>query len=141
MLLPEGLVWGKVQPNHFSLVRSRTQIPRQDHTLIQLPSLGIFPQGRPDPIAWSFLGPDASLSSLHVEPEQRGQGLAKVLANKLFAEGMNIYGEEPSASTDRWAHADVAVDNIASNNVCKGLGGSWSFHVYWVRVDTGKANS
>lgn len=134
--LAEGLVWGKVRSNHFELVRSRTQIPRQDKTLRELPSLAIFPRGKAEPIAWSFLGPDASLSSLHVEPEYRGHGLAKKLATKLFAEEMSFYGKDGHASSTAWAHADVAVDNVASNGVCKGLGGKWKYHVYWVRVDT-----
>lgn len=135
-------------------MRSRTQIPRTDRTLATLPSLAIFPDAEgSQPIAWSLLGPDASLSSLHVEPEYRGRGLAKVLARKLFREGMEMYwrdswdavdgegkGEESGMEKDRWAHADVAVDNVPSNAVCTGLGGQWGFMVYWIRVDVGAAS-
>lgn len=35
-------------------------------------------------IAWAFLGPDGSLTTLHVEPAFRGQGLAKMLTRRLF---------------------------------------------------------
>jgi len=134
--LPQDLVWGQVQPRHFSLVRSRTQIPRQDRTLLQLPSLAIYPgTNDPDPIAWSFLGPDGSLSSLHVESEWRGRGLARKLAARLFAEGMKVYWGD--GDRDKWAHADVAVDNAASNGVCRGLAGEYKFHVCWVRINIG----
>ncbi|KAF1353674.1 hypothetical protein BDV97DRAFT_290344 [Delphinella strobiligena] len=135
--LPEDLVWGQLQPEHFSLVKSRTQIPRQDSTLRQLPNLAIFPRDSSNPIAWSFLGPDASLSCLHVETEYRGRRLAKILSAKLFQSGMHTYWQG-TWSPDSWAHADVAVDNAPSNGVCKSLNGNWSFHVYWVRVDMAK---
>lgn len=65
-----------------------------------------------------------------------------MLANKLFAEGMELYwkGQPGQNVQDKWAHADVAEDNGASNGVCKGLNGFWNFHVYWVRVDVSRAN-
>lgn len=116
-------------------------IPRQDSTLAQLPSLALYPKGKPDPISWAFLGPDSALATLHVEPEYRGRGLAKLLSAKLFAERMNVFwnkevvdGDE-ERRLDRWAHADVAIDNGPSNAVCKGLSGQATWNVYWVRVD------
>ena len=39
----EQLCWDEVAPEYFSLVRSRTDIKRQDRTLAALPSLGIYP--------------------------------------------------------------------------------------------------
>lgn len=35
-------------------------------------------------VAWAFLGPDGSLTSLHVEPGHRGRGLAKAVAGRLL---------------------------------------------------------
>lgn len=142
---PEGFRWGKVRHQDFALVRSRTSIPRQDRTLALLPSLALFPatkEGEKEedisPVAWSFLGPDASLSSLHCEPEFRGKGFAKVLARKLFREGG--FGDEAKDTEEeidsgRWAHADVALDNVSSQAVCKGLGGEGAWNVVWIRVD------
>ncbi|MCJ1242996.1 hypothetical protein MMC30_000192 [Trapelia coarctata] len=39
---------------------------------------------RGDLIAWAFLGPDGSLTTLHVEPAFRGRGIAKMLTRRLF---------------------------------------------------------
>jgi hypothetical protein len=146
---PEGFRWGKLRQHDFALVRSRTSIPRQDKTLALLPSLALFPimkEGEKEeeinPVAWSFLGTDGSLSSLHCEPEYRGKGFAKVLARKLFREGG--FGEEAKDTEEevdggRWAHADVAVDNLSSQAVCKGLGGEGAWNVVWVRIDLDRA--
>lgn len=119
-------------------------IPRQDSTLRQLPSLALYPKEKSDPISWAFLSPDASLASLHVEPEYRGRRLAKILAAKLFAERMNVFWDvgdwigAEGKGVDRWAHADVAIDNGPSNGVCKGLNGESTWNVFWVRVDLSK---
>jgi len=142
---PEGFRWGKIRQQNFALVRSRTSIPRQDRTLALLPSLALFPSTKEGereeevaPVAWSFLGTDASLSSLHCEPQYRGKGFAKVLARKLFREGG--FGDAQKDTKEevdggRWAHADVAVDNLSSQGVCKGLGGEGAWNVVWIRVD------
>ncbi|KAG9941530.1 chaperone protein dnaJ, partial [Aureobasidium melanogenum] len=143
--LPPGFVYGKVDPKDYPLVKSRTQIPRQDRTLVQLPSVAIYPTDTssttPQPIAWAFLGLDASLTTLHVEPAYRGLGLAKSLSLKLFSEDMNIYwqhnpttGEGGDHVDERYGHADVATDNIASQRVCESLGGNWHFEVFWMRI-------
>ncbi|KAH0372881.1 chaperone protein dnaJ, partial [Aureobasidium melanogenum] len=142
--LPAGFVYGKVDPKDYPLVKSRTQIPRQDRTLVKLPSVAIYPTNTssttPQPIAWAFLGLDASLTTLHVEPEYRGLGLAKSLSLKLFSEDMNIYWQhnpttgEDSHVGERYGHADVATDNIASQRVCESLGGTWNFEVFWMRI-------
>jgi hypothetical protein len=139
--LPSGLYWGTVKQGDLALVRKRTDIPRQDATLSLLPSLAIFPDpvdGKETaPIAWSFLGLDASLSSLHVEREWRGRGLAKKIAAKLFREGsVGVFGAK--GDDDVWAHADVALDNGESRGVCKSLGGEEKWQVHWLRCDLGK---
>lgn len=138
--------YGKVNPKDFELVKSRTQIPRQDRTLRKLPSVAIYPTDTSSttlqPIAWGFLGLDASLTTLHVESAYRGHGLAKSLSLKLFSEEMETYyRHDPTATGDntpievRYAHADVATDNKASQGVCESLGGKCYFEVFWIRVD------
>lgn len=47
------------------------------------------PQQQSDLIAWAFLGPDGSLTSLHVEPAHRGRGLAKAVSRRLFRRRKN----------------------------------------------------
>jgi ribosomal protein S18 acetylase RimI-like enzyme len=144
--LAPGFKYGKVDPKDFALVKSRTQIPRQDRTLCKLPSVAIYPTNTSSaergPVAWGFLGLDASLTTLHVEPAHRGLGLAKSLSLRLFSEDMDIYCQHNPTSTEkethvgeRYAHADVAIDNKASQGVCESLGGKWYFEVFWIRVD------
>ncbi|KAH7060571.1 hypothetical protein B0J12DRAFT_649330 [Macrophomina phaseolina] len=143
--LPKGLRWGRIASDEeIALVRSRTAIPKTHATLRVLPSVAVFPErGRAEgekvedeeaqmPVAWAFLAVDGSLSTLHVEPEYRGKGLAKAMGRKLFRDGLVAFGDE----LDGLAHADVALENKESNGVCKSLGGiDEGWHVYWVRID------
>jgi GNAT superfamily N-acetyltransferase len=144
--LPSGFKYGRVDPKDYALVKSRTQIPRQDRTLCKLPSVAIYPtvisSTTREPVAWGFLGLDASLTTLHVEPAYRGLGLAKSLSLRLFSEDMETYCQHNPTSTEendyareRYAHADVAIDNKASQGVCESLGGKWYFEVFWIRVN------
>lgn len=137
--LPPHLRWGEVKPEHFALVRSRTQIPRQDRTLAILPSLAIFPSGSDQPISWAFVGLDGSLTTLHVEPEYRGKGLAKAITAKLFREKMGAF-KEPHGTPVKVAHSVVIVGNEASSRVAQSLGGRSDWEIYWVRIDLGKAS-
>lgn len=134
--LPEGLRWGELKAEHFPLVRSRTAIPRQDRTLAVLPNLGIFPAGAgesdPAPVAWVFVGLDGSLTTLHVESEWRGRGLAKAITTKLFRQKMGLFWEE---GLTKWAHGNVIRGNKESEGMCRSLGGQSNWDVFWVRVD------
>lgn len=93
-------------------------------TVILLPSMAVY---RDDgtPIAWAFLGPDSSLSSLHCEEEWRGKGFAKAVAVKIFRERLKEYDD------DGHCWADVAPDNPQSQRVCKSLGGKVAWTVSW----------
>ena len=130
--LPSGLRWGDLRREHFELVRSRTQIPRQDRTLAVLPNLGIFPSDANEPVAWVFVGLDGSLTTLHVEAEWRGRGLAKAMTVKLFRERMGLFWEE---GLTKWAHGYVIRGNKESEGMCRSLKGRSDWDVYWVRVD------
>jgi ribosomal protein S18 acetylase RimI-like enzyme len=79
------------------------------------------------PVAWGFLGKDASLTSLHVEPRHRGKGLAGDVTRKLFAMQDEVFG----AGT-RLGHADVFESNSASRRVMEKLGGRSTWVVVWV---------
>lgn len=132
--LPPTLRWGKLQPQHFPLVRSRTEIARQDFTLARLPGLGIFPAEPQDaaPVAWAFVGLDGSLTTLHTEASHRRMGLGRLLTGKLFGEEMGRFWEE---GVERVAHGNVMVGNEASAKMCMSLGGRDIGEVYWLRVD------
>ena len=131
--LPEGLRWGHLASEDFALVKARTQIPRQDRTLAVLPNVGVFDkEGRA--VAWAFVGLDGSLTTLHVEEEYRGRGLAKAVTTKLLREKMGGFWE---AGLKRWAHGYVVVGNRESEGMCRSLGGWEGSRVYWLRVDLG----
>jgi len=137
--LPPTLRWGKLAKQHFPLVRSRTEIARQDFTLARLPNLAVFPVEPADaaPVAWAFVGLDGSLTTLHTEASHRRMGLAMALTAKLFREEMGFFWEE---GVERLALGNVAVGNEASASMCRRLGGEDVGLVFWVRVDL-NANS
>lgn len=77
----EGLKWGRIGRENIPLVLSRTAIPRKERTLTLLPSASIIPRGSSSPIAWGFLGADASLTSLHVEVSSSAQNFILLLTS------------------------------------------------------------
>lgn len=134
--------WAPMTDEHLAVVISRTDIPRKVSTLRRMQSACIFVN--PDhsstvsedriPISWAFAGLDGSLSSLHVEPEYRGLGLAKAVAAKLFR---HIASE---GGTD-WNQSNVAFGNVASEGVCRSLRGVEGWSVWWVLVDATKVGA
>lgn len=133
--LPKGLHWGELKQEHFDLVRSRTSIQRRDRTLGAVPNLAIFEQGSSTPISWVFLGLDASLTSLHVEKEWRGRGLAKAITTKIFKEKMDGFWQD---GVKEIAHGYVIVGNKESEGMCRSLGGTSGWQTFWLRVDLGQ---
>ena len=107
--------------------------------------LGQPPGGEETPIAWGFLSVDGSLASLHVEPEHRGRGLAVQLCKEVIRAGLapgSIFrpiGERKSQGRaeeeDVWAHADVAMTNIASRRVMEKVGGEIAWTDTWTVVE------
>ena len=165
--LPHDLAWSTVHEAEFPLVMSRTEIPRKERTMRLLGSVGVrrrtsTTEGNTtaattatpsegsasapisELIAWAFLGPDGSLTSLHVEPEFRGKGLGKLLTKRLF--GLLLKGEAASGFRDvkegeAWAHSDVAKDNGGSIGVARGLGGGEGWECFWGWVDLSKVRT
>lgn len=136
--LPAGLFYGPLtETDDYELVISRTSIPRQIATLKALKSTAIFQKRRNEsseavPVAWGFIGVDGCLTSLHVEEQLRGQGLAKKVAAKLVKESMGGQG---------YGHAHVATDNVPSQAVCRSVGGTSSRAHYWVLIDLAKVRT
>ncbi|KAL0932118.1 GNAT family protein [Colletotrichum truncatum] len=124
VVLPEGATWEPANEKDCEVVISRTHIPRQVKTLLTFPSL-VLKLADGTPIAWSFLGTDGSLSSLHCEEPYRKRGYAKALAAKLIKRSTIEYGP------DGWGSADVAPDNLGSRGMCKSLGGKHAWNCSW----------
>ncbi|KAI0136578.1 hypothetical protein BJ170DRAFT_710613 [Xylariales sp. AK1849] len=127
----EGLRWGKVRREDIAFVLSRTAIQRKERTVVLLPSKAITREDG-TPIAWCFLGPDSSLTSLHCEEEYRGRGFAKAVAIKLMRDHLQDYGGDGLCS------ADVAPDNPSSQGVCRSLSGKIMWVVSWSTIDLDK---
>ena len=175
MVLPLGYTYDKVRAERGEcrLPILRSDIPRTEKTLSQLGSVGIRytaptanittnPSAERDTteqerknedgelIAWAFLGVDGSLTSLHVESEHRGRGLAKAATKRLFKQLVEdpvavgfkpVEGLEGGPRDEAWAHSDVTVDNLGSTGVAKGLGGREGWLVRWASVDLGRVRS
>ncbi|WYZ40809.1 hypothetical protein EsH8_IV_001150 [Colletotrichum jinshuiense] len=124
VVLPDGAAWAPATEADCEVVISRTYVPRQVKTLMSFPSLVLKLQDG-TPIAWSFLGTDGSLSSLHCEEPYRKRGYAKALATRLFKRSISEYG------SDGWGFADVAPDNVGSRGMCKSLNGRQSWNCSW----------
>jgi hypothetical protein len=137
--LPSGLCWGVMRPRDLPTVQARTSIPRATRTLLSLASKGVFDEATDRAVAWTFLGLDGSLTTLHTEAEWRGKGIAKSVAAGIIGEcapGLAV-DEQGTA----WSHADVYMGNKQSESVCRSLGGRPMWQHYWVRIDLSKAGS
>ncbi|TVY18733.1 hypothetical protein LARI1_G004059 [Lachnellula arida] len=125
--LPGGLVWGVIGAGDIELVLSRTAIPYKAELMKALPSVAIRTSAGV-PVAWAFLGPDGSLKTLHCEKEYRGRGLAKAVSVKLLRD------RAVDLVQDGWYHADVAVENLQSQGVCRSLKGTVEWSIYCTLV-------
>lgn len=137
--LPQGLRWGAMRERDLPTVQARTNIPRATRTLMSLQSQGVFEEASDRAVAWTFLGLDGSLTTLHTEPEWRGKGIAKAVAARLI--GQSAPGLAVDGHGTAWSHADVYVGNVQSESVCKSLGGKATWQHFWVRIDLSKAGS
>ncbi|OJJ30662.1 hypothetical protein ASPWEDRAFT_121176 [Aspergillus wentii DTO 134E9] len=136
-----------IQPKDYSLVASRTKIPRSPESLSKMFGMAIYhrpvateavdePESESEsPVAWAFLGYEGALATLHVEPEHRGQGLAIQLVKETLRRGLRddgVFGEE---SKYTWAHVDVTLSNAASRRVMEKVGGKMSWTDTWAIVE------
>ncbi|KAI2479177.1 FR47 domain containing protein [Pyrenophora tritici-repentis] len=137
--LPQGLRWGEMREQDIDLVKSRTSIPRTTKTLMSLESVGVFEEETDTPVAWTFLGLDGSLVTLHTEEAYRGKGIAKAVAAKLFKQ--HAAGLAVDDQSNAWGHADVYTGNVQSESVCRSLGGKPLWRCFWVRIDLEKAGT
>ncbi|KLU87761.1 hypothetical protein MAPG_06754 [Magnaporthiopsis poae ATCC 64411] len=122
--LAADMRWDAIGKEDVPLIISRTNIPKTESTLMTLPSLGIrLSDGTL--VAWSFLGVDGTLSTLHCEEPFRGRGLAKAMATKLIKDHNEGFGN------DGFCAADVHISNAQSQAVCRSIGGRKGWRVSW----------
>ncbi|KAI1423952.1 hypothetical protein F5Y12DRAFT_499534 [Xylaria sp. FL1777] len=121
--------WDVVRKEDIAFTISRTKIPRRERTMKLLASTALYLDDG-TPIAWAFLGPDSSLSSLHCEEPYRGRGIAKAVAVKVLRDHLRNYG-----GSDYYGWADVAPDNIQSRGVCRSLNGQVRWQISWSRLN------
>jgi hypothetical protein len=137
--LPPGYSFGPMPYEYLPLVLDRTHIPRGLDTMASFFGLALFYQENSVPVGWGFLGKDASLTSLHTEPEHRGKGLAVLLSKELFRrqnEHFRSLGDEEGGPAEvEWAHADVAANNAASRKVMEKIGGQVQWETCWIEVE------
>jgi len=137
---PEGMHFDVMQEHHLQTIIDRTNIPRTIETLRQLPNIGLF-DSENTPVAWGLLGKDASLSSLHTEPEYRRRGLAETVANRLIMEQITVFQDvvEPGeGDVILYSHADVSISNVASRKVMEKIKGKVMWRVAWIEVQLGE---
>ncbi|KAF3492344.1 uncharacterized protein GIQ15_01861 [Arthroderma uncinatum] len=91
------------------------------------------------PIGWAFLAYDGSIILLHVEPEDRGRGLAPLLLKEIMRRGMGcdaLHALQPEDDIDGkekgWMFADVSTDNVPSQRVMVKAGGKTGWAMRWV---------
>ena len=137
--LPDGLRWGEMREQDISIVQSRTSIPRTASTLMSLRSVGAFEKKTNTPVAWTFLGLDGSLVTLHTEEAYRGRGIAKAVAVRLLKK--HAIGLALDNDGHAWSHADVYMGNVQSESVCRSLGGVAHWKCFWLRIDLDRAGA
>ncbi|KAI1147870.1 hypothetical protein F4825DRAFT_125577 [Nemania diffusa] len=121
-------VWDRVRREDVPFTISRTNIPRRERTMKLLPSTALYLDDG-TPVAWAYLGPDSSLSSLHCEEPFRGRGIAKAVAVRVLRDHLKEYSDDP------YGWADVAPDNTQSRSVCRSLNGHPMWQISWSRLN------
>ncbi|CAL1705167.1 unnamed protein product [Somion occarium] len=103
-------------------------------------SVGIRPKGSDTPVAWQLLYPDGSIGMLHVEPEYRRLGLAKMCIHALSRKLEEMFRSEEEGKGgqypwSRWEFVDVVAGNEKSSGLLKSLepeGWREGWVCYWV---------
>lgn len=141
--LPENYTFQTIQSTFdFDLVRSRTSIFRSDESLSRMDGVALYHcrhDQRQYPIGWAFISIDGSLSTLHIEPEHRGKGLAVQLAKETMRRAMyagkSVFADVVRQEEEGYMHVDVIQGNDASRRVMEKIGGKVLWKNAWVVVE------
>lgn len=167
--IPEG--YALTTPLHdadLHTVLNRSPIPRTLSTLRALPSVGLYLSAPANDtngtnttgecVGWGFLSKDGSISSLHVEPPHRGQGLATGVAHALLSRQAatfstarqqgDLQGSNGTAGVNKghqeeqekeaegwWGVVDVEESNAPSQRVMAKLGARVWWGVQWCEIN------
>lgn len=138
---PTGFHFEPMRKDHLQNMLDRTDIPRSMETIQQLPNIALYNENDA-PVAWCLLSKDASIGSLHTEPEYRRKGLAELTARRMMAEQVRLFDNDFIPEYDSevmiWSHADVSDSNIPSQRVLEKLGGQKLWRCAWIEVDIGE---
>ncbi|KAI0066201.1 hypothetical protein BV25DRAFT_1514696 [Artomyces pyxidatus] len=120
----------KMDPVDLVHVVASTSIPRNVVTLAKASSTAAYPTGSSGPEqahAWCFISTCGSVSSLYVQPERRGEGLAKETMRREIEKGFAVQGR-------RFMCTEVGQENRASFAVCAALGAKKLWEVVWMEI-------
>lgn len=138
---PTGFHFEPMRKDHLQTMIDRTDIPRSIETIQQLPSVALYNESEV-PVAWCLLSKDASIGSLHTEPEYRQKGLAELTARRIMAEQVRLFDDKSTVESESelviWSHADVSDSNIPSQRVMEKIGGKRMWRCGWIEVDVGE---
>lgn len=136
--LPDGFQVSRVPDDQLDIVISTSSIPRQASTLKLLPSVGLL-NGGGKLVAWGYVGIDGSFATLYVLPENRGEGLAKCVAEELVGRlGGGQFTDLGFDGRSGWCHSDVYEGNQGSESVMRGLGGTIECRSQYIWLDSSK---
>ncbi|KAI4217200.1 MAG: hypothetical protein LQ351_000509 [Letrouitia transgressa] len=144
--LPQGYgyAFSGIRERDLGLCVARAGVPRSRGTLAGLGSVGVrvidTADGEGELVAWAFLGTDGSLTSLHVEPQHRGRGLAKAVTRKLMRDMARQEGARRFRGSGgvEVVSSDIFVGNVESEGVVRALGGREGWMCCWVGADLGR---
>ncbi|KAJ6784430.1 hypothetical protein PWT90_07067 [Aphanocladium album] len=147
--LPRGLAWGTILPgDHADILRAHQRMSVAQ--LQELPSVVVRESsgsGHGRIAGYAFTGRDGAVSTLYVNPEFRGKGVAKAVVARMRSSGAllppslkNLAGMD-CVEAEPIAMAGIERDNVASIATFQPLGAQWLWDVCWLLVDLKRASS
>ena len=120
------------------VVLGTATIPRQLPTMLMLPSIGVLDE-QGTLAAWSYIGIDGGIITLHVLPDYRQRGMATLVAVELLERlARGSFATMGFDESSGWVHADVKAGNSASEGVMRSLAGEIGWESSYVWIDSAK---
>ena len=137
--LPTGFsIVSPVPEDKMDVVLGTATIPRQLPTMLMLPSIGVLDE-QGTLAAWSYIGIDGGIITLHVLPDYRQRGMATLVAVELLERlARGSFATMGFDESSGWVHADVKAGNSASEGVMRSLAGEIGWESSYVWIDSAK---